>query len=281
MLIIENLPESILDFIDFSNQCYVKNTEIDFTLIFEEFKKLRNLSFDDILLKETLKIKEDPNGTHIGWDINQILLYVNENFSLGISILRSSPQYLLNSVSDGAYLVIGREPFRYTYHKLNGDSNREVFDTALLPVSSEEKILLPGEFMRVHAGVDLIDWHIESPVLLFRLIGCPREFIQWTFSKEPIRPCFIASVDPATTQLSALCALFSAQKYTDSTSAMTRLLQHRNHQVRWEAAQSLWKINTKLGYQALLFLLKDAHPHVRNAATKTMKKLTHKENYDG
>jgi len=109
--------------------------------------------------------------------------------------------------------------------------------------------------------------------VLLRFISAPSEALQWTYKKDPVRPWFVASVDPGATQISALCAYFSALRYEEAVLPMLGLLKHRNHQVRWEATQALWRINRDAGLQALQRCHDDTHPHVRRAAEKTQQRL--------
>lgn len=272
MITVFHLPDDAIEFISFAKKCYEIGTPSKFDLIVGAFQKLRSLVVKDILLSE-ISLMHNFDYESPGWDTNQVLLYVDKKFSLGISILHTSPENLLNSVADSAYLVLGSTPFRYTLHKIDPHLNREVFTPDIDIVSSTEHVLLPGEVLRIHAGIDLIDWHVEEPVTLLRFISAPQEYLQWTFQRNPLRPLFVASVDPAATQLSALCAFFAASKYPAAAKPMQKLSQHNNHQVRWEAVQSLWQIEPELGYESLILSLDDRHPHVRNAALKSMEKL--------
>lgn len=275
MKTVSSLPANIVDFIDFATNLYIGgNTNFD--LLADEFSKLSAQSIatvQKLFLSEISHLITNPHDSAIGWDTNQLLLEVNPHFSLGISILHATPPHLLNAVSNAAYIVIGPAPFEYAMYKLPPHLQREVFDPAIRPTSAGKHVLRPGQTLRISSGVDLIDWHVTTPVILLRLISAPTESIQWTFRKNPIRPWFVASVDPGATQLSALCAYFSAAHDAVAATSIADLRLHRNHQVRWEAAQALWKIDRNLGLDALRERLNDTHPHVRNAAIRTMAKL--------
>lgn len=267
------LPDTILSFIDFANQSFLKTENSPLDAIVDEFNKIEVATINSIINIEISRIPTAPFDAPKGWDTNQILLEVNKHFSLGISILHVSPPHLLNSVANAVYKVAGKHSFKHVLYKLPETFQRDVFDPELRPTSACENKLDPGEILRIHAGVDLIDWKIEEPVVLLRLITAPQESIQWTFRKNPIRPWFVASVDPDATQLSALFAYFGAVGYAPAAIHIAKLLGHRNHQVRWEATKALWKVDKNLGLRALQASLADPHPHVRNAATKTMAKF--------
>jgi len=270
---IPTLPDSIHSFIDFANKTFLTAGNSAFDSIVDEFKKIELATVNDIINFEISRIIVAPFDLPIGWDTNQILLEVNKKFSLGISILHVSPPHLLNSVANSVYKVAGKNSFKYILYKLPENFQRDVFDPELRPTSACENELSPGEILRIHAGVDLIDWKIEEPVVLLRFITAPQEPIQWTFRKNPIKPWFVASVDPGATQLSALFSYFGATGYAPAAILINNLLGHRNHQVRWEATKALWKIDRELGLQALQASLADPHPHVRIAATKTLAKF--------
>lgn len=270
---IPTLPDSILGFIDFANRHFPTLGSSSLDSIVDEFKKIEVTTVNEIINFEISRMTRAPFDAPTGWDTNQILLEVNKNFSLGISILHVSPPHLLNSVANSVYKVAGKHPFTHVLYKLPENFQRDVFDPALRPISACENQLVPGEILRIDAGVDLIDWKIDGPVVLLRFITAPQESIQWTFRKDPIRAWFVASVDPDATQLSALFSYFGAIGYEPAALPIKNLLGHRNHQVRWEATKTLWKIDRHLGLQALQASLVDPHPHVRNAATKTLAKF--------
>ena len=267
------LPDDVLDFIEFAEQLHADGSDAALEIIVKRIQQLPLGSVESIILAEISLLMTCPHTTQIGWDTNQLLLYVSKNFSLGISILHVSPPHLLNAVSHGVYLVIGNSNFAYSRHRTPSDCARDIFDKNVMPFHVEDKTLVPGEVLTVHAGIDIIDWSIEVPVVLLRYISAPNEQIQWTFHKSPVRPWFVASVDPGATQLSALCAYFAAALDLQAVKPMGELLAHRNHQVRWEATQSLWKLDRKMGYKALLASLNDPHPHVRNTASRSLQKL--------
>lgn len=267
------LPDNILSFIDFANKIFLHAGSSAIDSIVDEFNKIDVVTINNIINFEISRITSMPFDAPIGWDTNQLLLEVNKNFSLGISILHVSPPHLLNSVANAVYKVAGRHSFKHVLYKLPKNFQSDVFDPELCPTSVCESNLNPGEILRIHAGVDLIDWTIEQPVVLLRFITAPQESIQWTFRKNPIQPWFVASVDPDATQLSALFSYFGAIGYGPAAIPVVELLGHRNHQVRWEAVKALWKIDHHLGLQALRASLVDPHPHVRNAASKTLAKF--------
>ena len=267
------LPNSIVSFIDFANKTFADSGDSSLDSIAEEFKAIDVAMVNGIINSEISRILINPFDAPTGWDTNQILLEVNKNFSLGISILHVSPPHLLNSVANAVYKVAGKTSFKHVLYKLPETFQREVFDPELRPVTARANHLAPGEVLRIRAGVDLIDWQIQEPVVLLRFITAPQDAIQWTFRKDPIRPWFVASVDPDATQLSGLFSYFEAMSYEPAAIPITNLLGHRNHQVRWQATKALWKIDQNLGMQALRAALADPHPHVRNAASKTLAKF--------
>lgn len=278
------LPEAFQKFVHLATSTFETLGADALSQIIGEFEALRDVAAQnvtDIIAAELDSLRLSPYTSSQGWDTNQLLLEVNKFYSMGISILHASPMHLLNCVGDSVYIILGTVPLNYTMYEVPSSCNREVFDENALPVFSGKKTAYPGDVLRLKAGRDVIDWEVQESVVLLRFICAPTETIQWTYHKDPVRPWFLAAVDPAATQISALCAYFSAAKYVPSVAPMKALLQHRNHQVRWEATKSLWKIDSSAGIEALKISINDPHPHVRNAAVKTWTRLIQLNGIEG
>lgn len=277
MKTIISVPDEMKGFIELANARFAERGSKAFDSLISEFERLAcgaaHNNAREIMLSELDEIVQAPHCHSDGWDTNQLLIEVNSNYSFGLSILQTSPSHLLNAVSDAAYIVLGRNKFSYTLHKMPKEWDREVFHPDILPEFHEHRTLAPGQILRLNAGFDIVDWHITEPVILLRFIAAPFEKVQWTYQKDPVRPWFVASVDPGVTQLSALSAYFAASTYSPAAEPIRSLLDHPNHQVRWESAKALWKINPDAGIDALHKLLSDRHPHVRSAAQKTRARL--------
>lgn len=271
-----SVPDDLRFFIDFAN-AQLNNAEAsDFAGLVPVFERLACRArpcAEELLLAELAELHERPHYHAEGWDTNQLLLEVNKNFSLGISLLQATPAHLLNAVADAAYIVLGTAPFSYSLYKMPADMDRNVFRADLEPRFHASRTVLPGQMLQLQAGIDIIDWRVEEPVMLLRLIAAPSERVQWVYQKHPVRPWFIASVDPGVTQLSALSAYFADARYVPALGALEELLRHPSHQVRWESAGALWKIDRDTGLAALRQLLDDPHPHVHRAAARTYARL--------
>jgi hypothetical protein len=276
MLTVQSIPDEFSQFVTAARRAFECQGPRAFDEMVEPFGRLgsaTNSLVAQLMLDELRPLLSEPHKRSVGWDTNQLLLEVNKDFSLGVSVLHVSPPHLLNSVAHAAYLILGQVPFEYRMYRVPDSCSREVFDDSQAPVFVESRVRHPGELLRITAGVDVIDWTIVKPVVLLRFISAPSEPLQWTYRKAPMQPWFIASVDPGATQLSALCDYLAAHGYADAATPMLGLLEHRNHQVRWEATQALWRIDRKAGLQALERCKTDTHPHVRSAAHRTQHRL--------
>ena len=53
-------------------------------------------------------------------------------------------------------------------------------------------------------------------------------------------------------------------------SALKKLMTHPEHYVRWAAVQGICSISREEGIECLRKSLEDDHPHIRNAALKSL-----------
>src|SRR2546429_8706694 len=58
-----------------------------------------------------------------------------------------------------------------------------------------------------------------------------------------------------------------------SLPGLRKLLEHKDHFVRWTALRSIMAIDTGEGAALVREALNDSHPHVRNAAARSLAKI--------
>jgi len=102
--------------------------------------------------------------------------------------------------------------------------------------------------------------------------------IRWEYSPKTLEPTRAVATSMNSSRLQWAAECLSELECLDSVSSFESLYNHPDHFVRWSAISNLIQIDFQKG----VTLLKkastyDCHPHIRNAAVKSLRGL---ENYD-
>ena len=146
----------------------------------------------------------------------------------------------------------------------------DVFDRSrrLVPLGTTE--LEPGTVARFRSPAETFRLRLQRPSVLIQLQSRPTVPLRWVFHPETLEPVRAAAVSLSSSRLQFTCHTLAALGSPTSIPALTTLTAHPEHYVRWAAIQSICSISQSDGIECLRRALDDDHPHVRNAARKTL-----------
>lgn len=131
------------------------------------------------------------------------------------------------------------------------------FEYKILPASKEAYRLLSNDTTRVFLS-------FSSGLV---------ERIRWDYNAVTFAPERALAADNSASRLQFAAKVLAMFGCDSSINPLKCLLQHQDHFVRWSAIQSIFTIDNELGYQLLQECANDPHPHVRNAAKRTLKQF--------
>jgi HEAT repeats len=191
----------------------------------------------------------------------------NEALAHRAPVLRDFPE-------NGLIYVVGPESLTFEVYEQSGVENYDVFDRAKVLDRVGRKTLLPGQALRIEAGKTIVDFPESHPMtVVVSLHGPPLHAISWAYDRVTLLPVHPYSASIAATRIEyALTILGEVGRFSADASVETAqdLLSHPSYFVRWRACHALNALSPKAAESALLALSQDVHPHIRNAAQRTL-----------
>lgn len=237
------------------------------------FRELLASSFvEEFLLHELGMVAENPFYFLMGSSEYGTPLFESPAYSLAIKYL--SPKDLVSnpviSVTENTLIATwGGGSAEVETFALEQPFRNEVFDRSkrLIPLDTIQ--LRPGVVARLHSP-----WafrlRLQHPTVFIQLLSATAVSLRWIFSPETMEPVRAAAARLSSSRLQFTCHTLASLGSPTSIPALRKLTAHPEHYVRWAAIQSVCAISREDGIECLRQALKDDHPHVRNAAQKTL-----------
>ncbi|EAQ97955.1 HEAT repeat domain-containing protein [Congregibacter litoralis] len=177
---------------------------------------------------------------------------------------------IMSQAFNGLARVLVEKPLEYVVYDLPETWNPEVFDPAFALEEGQAQQALPGEVIIFEGNRRIVDF--QSPgCLVLKLLSTPICTKTWAFSRSSRQALQTHEVLSLDSQL--LLAITTLGKIGDHESLENlRVLatRHGNHSVRWAAVQAAAAISEDAAIKMLQNALTDAHPHISNAAKRTL-----------
>jgi hypothetical protein len=130
--------------------------------------------------------------------------------------------------------------------------------------------LVPGMILRFHSPSEMFRLRFERPLLMIQLQSVTAVPLRWVFNPETLQPYRAVASRLSSSRLQFTCHTLAALGSPTSIPALKKLIDHPDHYVRWAAIQGICAISREDGLECLHRSLGDRHPHIRNAAQKTL-----------
>jgi hypothetical protein len=158
----------------------------------------------------------------------------------------------------------------------------DVFDPSRALDMSEEIEVRPGETRGFRAGVDAIFERAPlGPACMMLFVYRYATPIRWIFDAASRLPTRAVSTDHQTYRMDFAARTLARMGYTPAASTLEDLYRHPAHFVRWAAVRELVLLDPERGLKLLERASEDPHPHVRNAARRSLENLAAAQTKDG
>lgn len=243
----------------------------------EDFKNVvLSPEFTEVInsyLKQILKSDSHAN-LFSAMNNDAIILHEEEKFSIELFVYKRTTEYIYRHPADTIYVILGQGTITgHKYRILPEQSQSSVLTSDTRAELSERRTLARGDVFwkdGITEATDFTDYPKEG-MLMVRLVSWYRDSTEWSFERESLRAWNSISVSSDSSQIMSMVALAGALPDTSSLEPLRQVLnEHPDHFVRWSAVRSLLQIDNAIGIEALKKSLHDFHPHVRNAAVKTL-----------
>jgi len=223
------------------------------------------------LLRELSMVAESDSHFMFGSEIH-VPLVESSTYSLLVKILppEAASVSSLSSLTEHLMLAVWRDEVEVERFTIEAPFRHDVFDRSKRLLLVDAIKLAPGTVMGFHAPEDIFRLRMKCPVLLIQLQSFTVLPLRWVFHPETLEPVRAVSSRLSSSRLQFTCHTLAALGSPSSIPALKRLMTHPEHYIRWAAVQSICAISREEGIQCLRQALEDDHPHIRNAAQKTL-----------
>ncbi|MEM7308567.1 MAG: HEAT repeat domain-containing protein [Planctomycetota bacterium] len=253
-----------------------------FWLVEEAFGELVRSDFLRSLVTAELTAM-NRDGRHIphgGLTELDLAVFQGDKASLALRIVEPStetPERLYSRCEHTLMCPLpldGASDFRFESFLQPDPFPAELLDTSRRLVPRGVRSVPPGAIERIRLGYDLFRaLPTEVPTVLLFLVSRTSSPIQWEYDLETLLPVRAISSSAAASRLQFTARMLSELGDASSLEALSPLLTHPAHYVRWSAVQAIARLDRGAGLRALAQLCDDDHPHVRNAAESALNRL--------
>jgi len=208
---------------------------------------------------------------------NDYSIILSKKFQLSMKILEQGTAISEKLYSATEHLFIGcvdfkgTGPFYTDLFKQPDPFPVEVLDRTKAIYFNKRQEVKPSGIMKVIAGEDTISMlQPKTPIVLLLLASRNLYKIRWEYDRKTLCPIRSISLSPNASRLEYTARMLSEIGDDSSIDPLKALLKHEAHFVRWEAIRSVMRLDFNEGVMLLKKALDDDHPHVRNAARKSL-----------
>ena len=211
---------------------------------------------------------------------NYLNLFINEKFSFSLINKNigdpSQLKYYSNYPSDQIICPLNDEGL---YYNLFRRSTNDSFDTlrkeSKLQILSEHELLKFGQSLCIKSEEHIFSFcpEMAEPVKALVLSATNLKNYTWEYDRETLQPARIVSGNNNHTRIEFTCHILGEIGNEKSLKVLFDLLNNPAHNVRWQAARSICKIDLEEGVNALNMLKLDKHEEVRKLAIRSLEKI--------
>lgn len=225
-----------------------------------------------LLNAELQEILDNDVSDRLSWGAGQYIIESNRRYSLHLATHTRSPTYLYSATSVGMVSPLGTEPVPYDRYRLPEDWSNAVFDAEVRPKLVDSAVAYPGEIIEFHRG-DIIDLKFTGDACLVKFFSTDFDAVMWSFDRATLTPLHAYSASMESTiyvYMADALAEFGGER---AVPGLVHLAGHPVHYVRWKAIQMLGRTCYDAAVTALEKAVDDEHPHIRNAARRTLAQI--------
>ena len=241
----------------------------DFEVPFKKY--LRSNALFSTINTELARTLHDPLYTSANLRGNNLMIHAEDNWVLLYTLYEHVPAHLYTLPIQSLISPLGNGQFEYDIYDLPKTYINSLFDPNARLLNKRSFNAGIGDVVMIEGANTVIDVRITQPVGVLKLIIPRKDYLQWAFDRQTLTALQAISATPEGSELAFIAQVLSALKNQNSLFNLKRLAQeHPEHNVRWEAVKAIGKINPEIGIEVIKAATMDMHPHVAEAAQKTL-----------
>lgn len=212
------------------------------------------------------------------FDAKFVVLARNERFTVAVFRLRASSEsdapiaFVSSLSSHEMFLCLRGGPITVRrYREPDGIQPDVLVPSQKIQVVGDGERLMPMTLLAAQAERDLIEFvetKEESLLLRFFMPGISR-FVR-LYSRETLAPVKIVSASSVDSRIAFAAKVLGELGDPNSLTVLRSLAEHPVHFIRWAALEAVSRIDDATTSELLARFLDDPHPHIRNAAQRTL-----------
>lgn len=201
---------------------------------------------------------------------NFVLSSQHQGIVISVGLSRANLGSSVFSTPAGALLIpLTQKGFFYNVFELNKEFDPSVFDPAVAIVNSQRRHCGFGDYVLFPAGQ--VQEYAESGCVLLKIGNTgPVPGLFWEFDRSSGVATAAYAPDHDSTAVRHILRFLTEFGDSSNANEISGLLFHPYHYIRWEAARAIGRLQPDILPDILETLVKDPHPHVRNAAKKML-----------
>ena len=237
------------------------------------FQELLASDFVEAFVQHELsKVAEDDLHFMMGSSEIHSPIVESAGYALLIKLLPAEAASLapISTLAEHLMLSVWGAPAQAQGFRVEEPFRHDVFDRSRHLIPTEIFDLVPGKIVKFHSPQDLFRLLLPGPTLMIHLQSSTTVPLRWIFHPETLEPVRAVASRLSSSRLQFTCHTLAALGSPSSIPALKKLMTHPEHYVRWAAVQGICSISREEGIECLRKSLEDDHPHIRNAALKSL-----------
>jgi hypothetical protein len=258
----------------------------------DDFQNLLNSDFGSELINHELE-RLEINPSYAVSDANPggFFIVKEEFFKLGIVLFEKNDKLTPHDIANKVILDNPEENkemlYGLTSHQMLGVLHGEqieiqrykqklpfpieIFDESRKLENLENLSLVKGKINCFRAYEDAYKFvHPKVPTILLFFLTDNIGGLRWEYDSKSFKPTKLIATSMNSSRIEWALETLVQMDSIDSVKNMEKLYNHPDHFVRWASISSLIQLDFEKGYDSLLRAVDDKHPHVKNAAQKSL-----------
>lgn len=221
-------------------------------------------------------LSEPFNTAHYGHKEHQIILQKADyavELQWGSSARLDRAQSLATQSCDAMIAVANDYEVPIDFYNLDG-VDQEVFNPQYKLTRGKRVVAKPREILHIHGADELIDPTFVPGACVIMFVTPPRFTQILSFDRDTLTAWGTSAAQQEITQIKVALQMFRMFNSEDAIPTAVRLFDHPAHDIRWEVVKTVMHLSKEEGIKLLRRAVTDRHPHVKNAASKTLQSLS-------
>lgn len=280
------------NFVTLVNQELSQNFPDSFWECKDYFQSLLNSDFVSELINYELECLQN-NHSYAVSDANPggFFIVKEKNFKLGIVLFEKNEFVTPHDIANKVVLDNPEEEkemlYGLTSHQMLGVYSGEeievqcykqesplpidIFDQNRLISKLGKKTLIQGKINCFKAYEDAYKFILsKNPTILLFFLSENIGGLRWEYDPKHLKPTRLIATNMNSSRIEWAMETLVQMDSFNSVEKIENLYNHPDHFVRWATVSSLIQLDFEKGYQLLSKAINDKHPHVRNAAQKSL-----------